>query len=113
MTVVEFKASFLSIDPQELVSFLLAEAGQGERDAVNAVDLLSCLDLQHMSFDFSAELPREVTAQNSPPRALLSFPDRLVATDASLHPKRVRFSVSPSGRKSGIRPSTSSEIFVP
>ncbi|MEN8150176.1 MAG: ImmA/IrrE family metallo-endopeptidase [Planctomycetota bacterium] len=91
--MVEFKASFLSIDPNELVGFLLTETGQLERDAVNPADLLSWLNLQHTSFDFTAELPREVTAQTSPLRALLSFPDRLVATDAGLHPRRTRFSI--------------------
>ena len=91
--MVEFKASFPRFDPDELVGFLLTETGQFERDAVNPADLLSWLGLQHTSFDFAAELPREVTAQTSPPRALLSFPDRLVATDASLHPRGTRFSI--------------------
>jgi len=90
---MDFKPSYLEIEPDELVRHLLRETGQEARDAVNPADLLAYLNLQHASFNFETGLPSEVSREGARPRALLSFPDRLVATDSALKDKRARFSV--------------------
>lgn len=90
---MDFKPSYLEIEPDELVRHLLRETGQEARDAVNPADLLAYLKLQHVSFSFETGLPSEVFREGARPRALLSFPDRLVATDSALMDKRARFSV--------------------
>lgn len=88
-----FKADYLDIGPQELAEFLLKTSGQYNRDAVNPPDLLECLRLRYLSVDFDLEIPDEVKPEGSQPRALLSFPDRLIAVDRGLRPPRARFSV--------------------
>jgi hypothetical protein len=90
-----FNASYLEIEPQELVRHLLRSAGQGARGCVNPRELLDFLKLEYLSFDFARELPEgaKQTVTGGAPRALLSFADRLVATDDSLDDKRTRFSV--------------------
>lgn len=88
-----FKASYLEIEPGELVHFLLKESGQYERDPINPSDLLKYLKLSYLAFDFDTSLPPEAKAEASRPRALLSFHDRLIAVDESLSHRRRRFSV--------------------
>ena len=88
-----FKASYLEIEPDELVHFLLKQSGQYERDAVNPHDLLEYLKLTYLSFDFDTNLPPEVKPAASRPRALLSFHDRLIALDENLSHRRGRFSL--------------------
>ncbi|OAI47802.1 hypothetical protein AYO44_08895 [Planctomycetaceae bacterium SCGC AG-212-F19] len=90
-----FSASYLEIEPRELVRHLLRNAGQCDRECVNPRELLDFLKLEYLSFDFARELPQEATQTSAggAPRALLSFADRLVATDDSLDEKRTRFSV--------------------
>jgi Zn-dependent peptidase ImmA (M78 family) len=89
-----FSASYLEIDELELVHFLLNAAGQSNRDQINPQDLLDFLKLQCIQVDFVREfsgLGPSLLA--SPPRALISFHDRLIATEHSLEPTRMRFSV--------------------
>jgi hypothetical protein len=90
-----FSASYLEIEPRELVRHLLRSAGQCDRECVNPRTLLDFLKLEYLSFNFARELPEEAkqTVTGGSPRALLSFGDRLVATDDSLDDKRTRFSV--------------------
>ncbi len=90
-----FSPSFLEIEPRELVRHLLRDAGQAQRNYVNPADLLSYLKLEYLSFDFSRELPPEAKQSicGGVPRALLSFDDRIVATDNSLDDNRTRFSM--------------------
>lgn len=90
-----FSASYLEIEPRELVRHLLRSAGQCDRQSVNPRDLLDFLKLHYTSFNFATELPEEAkhTVTGGAPRALLSFADRLVATDDSLDDNRTRFSV--------------------
>lgn len=88
-----FSASHLEIEPHEIVRFLLQESGQDKRDAVNVADILSLLKLEYLSFDFDSALPEEARAGGKNPRALLSFPDRVVATDSKLIEARERFSI--------------------
>jgi hypothetical protein len=90
---MEFKARYLEIDARGLCQFLLLESGQQNRDAVNPSDLLDYLKLRHIAIDFDTSLPEEARSETSRPRALLSFPDRIVATDVRLPDKRARFSV--------------------
>lgn len=90
-----FSASYLEIEPRELVRHLLRSAGQTDRDCVNPRELLDFLKLDYTSFSFAAELPDEAkrSLMGATPRALLSFGDRLIATDDSLDDNRARFSV--------------------
>lgn len=91
----DFSASYLEIEPRELVKHLLRQAGQDKRDSVNPADFLEFLGLEHLSFDFNLELPDDAKATigGARPRALISFDDRLVATDSGLIETRRRFSV--------------------
>jgi hypothetical protein len=85
------KASYLEIEPAELVHLLLKESGQYERRAINPSDFLSYLKLDFVAFGFDANLP--LGAGGGQPRALLSFRDRLIAVDEGLSLRRRRFSV--------------------
>lgn len=87
-----FIASFADITSQELVTHILREAAQLDRDAVNPADILTLLGLEYMSFDFATELRSEIVGGRQVPRALLSFPDRVVAVDSSLTERPKRFS---------------------
>jgi len=91
----DFVAGYLEIEPRELVKHLLRQAGQDKRDSVNPADFLEFLGLEHLSFDFNLELPDDAkaTVGRARPRALISFDDRLVATDSELSDSRRRFSV--------------------
>jgi IrrE N-terminal-like domain len=95
MIMTAFNASYLEIEARELVRHLLRGAGQCERESINPRDLLDFLKLDYLSFNFARELPEEAkkTTAGGPPRALLSFSDRLIATDVSLNDNRARFSV--------------------
>lgn len=88
-------ASYLEIEPRELVRHLLRATGQCERDRVNPAELLKFLKLDYVSFHFATELPADAlgTIGGASPRALISFSDRVVATDAELDDRRTRFSV--------------------
>jgi Zn-dependent peptidase ImmA (M78 family) len=90
-----FNASYLKIEPRELVRHLLRCAEQSERDCVNPQELMTFLKLEFLRFNFARELPDEAkkTIAGGTPRALLSFDDRIIATDDSLDEKRARFSV--------------------
>ncbi len=88
-----FSASHLDIHPHEIVQFLLQESGQDSRDAVNVSDILNLLQLEWVPFDFASNLPEEAQRRGKRPRALLSFPDRVIATDTNLGPTRERFSI--------------------
>lgn len=90
---MEFKASYLDIQPHELVRHLLFESGQHDCDAVDPPKILELLGLRHVSFDFRSRLPEEMQKNKVQPRALVSFPDRVVATDTGLKEQRARFSV--------------------
>jgi hypothetical protein len=90
-----FNATYLEIEPRELVAYLLRESGQFERESLNTADLLRLLGLAYVSFNFALELPQEAkqTVDNARPRALISFGDRIIATDSELDEKRTRFSI--------------------
>jgi hypothetical protein len=81
------------IQPHELVAFLLRRTGQDAPGAVNAATLLDYLKLDYLSVHFEGNLAPALPSQNRLPRALISFPDRLVAVDSALDPRRARFSV--------------------
>ena len=90
-----FSASYLEIEPRELVRYVLRESGQRQRDSANPADILELLGLRHVSFSFELELPEDAKATigGARPRALISFEDRIVATDSELNENRTRFSV--------------------
>jgi hypothetical protein len=93
--MTEFVAGFLHLESQELIEYLLRETGHQQKEKVNPRDLLDYLKLQYLRFDFMSELPREAkeTFVGTAPRAMISFHDRLVATDVSLDERRTKFSV--------------------
>jgi len=90
---MEFKASYLEIEPRELIEFLLRESGHADREAVNPKSILDVLRLEHVTANFAAELPPELTQRSTPVRGMLSYRDRIVATDINLNGTRARFSV--------------------
>ncbi len=89
----EFKAKYLEIQPHEIVRHVLKESGQDRRDAINLSEVLTFLGLESFTFDFDSVFLDQAHAGGKSPRALLSFQDRIVATDRSLSHVRERFSV--------------------
>ena len=83
---------FREIGTNELVNYLIRASGQEESDAVNPMPILDVLSLHHLSIDFRSELPEAMVSGADCPRALLSFPDRIIATASDLNEKRARFS---------------------
>lgn len=90
-----FNATYLEIASRELATYLLRESGQFRHDAINTADLLAFLGLDYVSFNFDLELPDEAkqTVGLARPRALISFGDRIIATDSDLDENRTRFSI--------------------
>lgn len=80
------------IAPHELVSRLLHATAQDQPGAVDPARLLSFLRLEFLPVDFDTALRGVLPVEAGNARALLSFPDRLVAVDTRLDQKRVRFS---------------------
>jgi len=91
--VDDFKAKYLEIQPHEIVRHILKESGQDRRDAVNVSEVLTFLGLEFFTFDFDSVFLDQAKAGGKSPRALLSFQDRIIATDSSLIHVRERFSV--------------------
>jgi hypothetical protein len=90
-----FSATYLEIEPRELVTYVLRESGQFERESVSTANLLEFLGLDYVSFNFDLELPQEAkqTVGEARARALISFGDRIIATDSNLDENRTRFSI--------------------
>lgn len=86
------EANYLDIESYEIAHFLLKETGQFERGEVNPSDLLEYLKLEYINFDFDENISPELLSQNNKPRAILSFPDRIVAVDSKLKDERKKFS---------------------
>jgi hypothetical protein len=89
---MKLEPSFHDISPSELVSYLLRASGQEDGDAVNPAPILNLLRLSHLSVNFPRDLPEAVTPEGERPRALLSFPERVIATDQELIETQARFS---------------------
>jgi len=89
---MRLEPSFRDISAAELIAYLLRASGQEDGDAVNPAPILGVLGLRHLSVDFERELPEAVTPRGEHPRALLSFPERVIATDCGLREERARFS---------------------
>ncbi len=89
---MQVQPSFREIPPYELASYLLRASGQEEGDAVNPAPILELLGLTHLSLNFAADLPEAVSASGERPRALISFPERVIATDRELSAPRARLS---------------------
>jgi hypothetical protein len=90
---VNLYPGILDITPDEIVQFLLDEAGQVHRDAVNPAEILEYLRLAHYTENLDSIIPPEARVQGMQPRALLSFRDRLVITHSKMMDVQARFSV--------------------
>ena len=88
-----FNADYLGIEPHELVRYLLRESGQQEHEAININDIIELLKLRYVKFPFNQGFSSDIYPRAEKPRALLSFHDKLVASDEELSPNRDRFSV--------------------
>lgn len=93
--MTEFAASYQHLESAELVRYLLNASGQLSLNRVNPKDLLDYLELEYLCFSFRTELPQEAkeSFRGETPRAMISFRDRLVASDDTLGETRTRFSV--------------------
>ncbi len=87
---MDLKVRYHDIEPREIVAYLLRETEQLTHDSLKTDDLLDYLGLSLMQFDFTEELPKGLKKL---PRALLSFPYRMIATHNGLPHARRRFSV--------------------
>lgn len=87
-----FKAKYLEIQPHEIVRHVLKESGQDRRDAVNVKQILTYLGLDFYTFDFDSVFFDQAKAGGKSPRALLSYHERVIATDSRLISAHVRFS---------------------
>jgi hypothetical protein len=84
---------FSAITGQEIVAYLLSESGQLKRNSVNTADVVQFLKLVCVRLNFNLELGQENFPQGVAPRALLSFPSKVIATDEGLHEDREKFSI--------------------
>jgi hypothetical protein len=87
------RGNFSVITRQEIVAYLLRESGQLKRDSVNHEDVVRFLKLEYAKLNFNLELGQENFPQGITPRALLSFPDKVIATDDGLKGPREKFSI--------------------
>ncbi len=87
---MDLEVRYHDIEPREIVAYLLKETEQLTHDSLKTDDLLDYLGLSLMQFDFTEELPKGLKKL---PRALLSFPYRMIATHNGLPHARRRFSV--------------------
>ncbi len=87
---MDLEVRYHDIEPREIVAYLLRETEQLTHDSLKTDDLLDYLGLSLMQFDFTEELPKGLKKL---PRALLSFPYRMIATHNGLPHARRRFSV--------------------
>ena len=86
---MEFEAKYLSFEANEITEYLLKETSQKSNDALNTDDILSYLKLNPLFIDFQQDLPE--CAKGA--RALLYYPEKIVAIDNTLEPPRRRFSI--------------------
>lgn len=93
--MTEFNADYLEIQSRELVRYLLHESGQAQRDSVNAVRIIELLGLQYEILDIKTVFQQDLPIKIELPRAVLSFPDKLIVVNNDIDPqsKRARFSV--------------------
>ncbi len=87
---MDLEVRYHDIEPREIVAYLLRETEQLTHNSLKTDDLLDYLGLSLMQFDFTEELPKGLKRL---PRALLSFPHRIIATHNGLPHARRRFSV--------------------
>jgi hypothetical protein len=90
--LTEFNAAHLEIQSHELVHYLLHESGQAEHDRVSVVEILGLLKLQYEILDIKTVIPQDLPVKIELPRALLSFPDKLIVVNNDPNPQRARFS---------------------
>ncbi|MDH4203716.1 MAG: ImmA/IrrE family metallo-endopeptidase [Phycisphaerae bacterium] len=83
---MEFSTEKLDFECRELAEFLIHETGQQE-GKLDVDNILQYLGLTSLQFSFDRELPIEKNT-----RALLSYPDKIIAVEENLKPERKRFS---------------------
>lgn len=91
--MIDFNAAHLEIQTRELVKYLLRESGQTQQDSVNVADIVKLLRLNFEILDIKTVFTQDFLAKLEPPRAMLSFPDKLIVLNNDPNPARVRFSV--------------------
>lgn len=86
---MDFEANYLGFEASEIIEFLLKATSQERKDVLNSDDLLSYLKLNPFCINFKQELPE--CAKEA--RALLSYPEKIIAVDSTLKPTRRCFSL--------------------
>jgi hypothetical protein len=87
------KGDFSIITGPEIVTYLLRESGHLERDSVNPADIIRLLKLDYVRLNFNVEFGQENFPRGTTPRVLLSFPNKVIATDGELNKAREKFSI--------------------
>jgi Zn-dependent peptidase ImmA (M78 family) len=93
MRLSGLKSDFSVITGREIVNHLLRETGQIENQAVNPAQIIEFLKINYITFDFKVELEQKDFLHDITLRALLSFPDKIIATDEGLRDTQERFSI--------------------
>jgi Zn-dependent peptidase ImmA (M78 family) len=87
------KGNFSDITEREIIDHLLRESGQLKNQSANPAQIIEFLKLKYITFDFKTELGQNDFLRGAPFRALISFPDRIIATDEELKDTQERFSI--------------------
>lgn len=87
------KGDFSFITSREIIAYLLREGGQSSRNSVDTSDVIGLLNLDYLRLNFNVEFGQENFPKGITPRALLSFPDKVIATDSGLAAPREKFSI--------------------
>jgi hypothetical protein len=89
---IELTKTFPSVNEEKLVRFLLKETSQADKGAVNPKPILDLLKLNHYSVDLTSIPPDKLVLPDKF-KALLYYPERLIATENTLSEDSLRFSV--------------------
>jgi Zn-dependent peptidase ImmA (M78 family) len=86
----QFKPSYLNIESEELVEYLLKESGSRDSSCANIEAMLEILKLQCVEMDFKKAFDTHLRLEDIP-RALISFPDQIIAIEKDMYDRRKRF----------------------
>lgn len=88
----QIKSVFLDIEADEIVKYLLRKTAQEAASSLDIDKILSYLELKCIEMDFFQEFKGLLKLEKMP-RALISFPDRIIAVQSNLYTPRKRFSI--------------------